>query len=143
MPRRRRERLHFQAGEHGRTAVSLANLAISMSSLPIQRSRSDTGASDAEPRPELDSAAINILIVDDDAKNLTVLETVLADSSYRLVRATSADEALLALIDREFALLILDIRLPGMTGCELAQMVKNRQKTAHVPSIFLTAYYHE
>jgi signal transduction histidine kinase len=81
--------------------------------------------------------------VDDDPKNLTVLETVLADPSYRLVRASSGDEALLALIDREFALLILDIHMPGMNGFELAQMVKNRKKTAHVPIIFLTAYYNE
>lgn len=114
-----------------------------MSSRPIPKPRSDTAVTAAEPRPELDSAAINILIVDDDAKNLTVLETVLADSSYRLVRATSADEALLALIDREFALLILDIQMPGMNGFELAQMIKNRKKTAHVPIIFLTAYYNE
>ena len=62
---------------------------------------------------------INILIVDDEPKNLTVLETILIDPSYRLVRAESADEALLALIKEEFALLILDIYMPGMTGFEL------------------------
>ena len=50
---------------------------------------------------------INILIVDDEPKNLTVLETVLDDPGYRLVRAESADEALLALVIEEFALLIL------------------------------------
>lgn len=84
---------------------------------------------------------INILIVDDEPKNLTVLETVLDDPDYRLVRAQSADEALLALVEQEFALLILDIRMPGMTGFELAQMIKQRKKTADVPIIFLTAYY--
>src|SRR5206468_8132424 len=68
---------------------------------------------------------------------------VLDDPSYRLVRAASADEALLALIVDEFALLILDIRMPGMTGLELAQMIKKRKRTAHVPIIFLTAYYNE
>ncbi len=86
---------------------------------------------------------INILIVDDEPKNLTVLETVLADPGYRLVRAGSADEALLALVEGEFALLILDVRMPGMTGFELAQMVKERKKTAGIPIIFLTAYYNE
>ena len=86
---------------------------------------------------------INILIVDDEPKNLTVLETVLDDPGYRLVRAESADEALLALVAEEFALLILDIRMPGMTGFELAQMIKERKKTARVPIIFLTAYYNE
>jgi PAS domain S-box-containing protein len=86
---------------------------------------------------------VNILIVDDEPRNLTVLETVLDEPGYRLVRAESADQALLALVVEEFALLILDIRMPGMTGFELAQMIKNRRKTAQVPIIFLTAYYNE
>lgn len=86
---------------------------------------------------------INILIVDDEPKNLTALETVLDDPSYRLVRAVSADQALLALVAEEFALLVLDIQMPGMNGFELAQMVKQRKKTANIPIIFLTAYYSE
>lgn len=90
-----------------------------------------------------DSSPINILIVDDEPKNLTVLETVLNDPSYRLVKATSADEALLALLANEFALLILDIRMPGTTGFELANIIKERRKTARIPIIFLTAYYNE
>ncbi|MCE9658364.1 MAG: response regulator [Burkholderiales bacterium] len=88
-------------------------------------------------------APINILIVDDEPKNLTVLETLLDAPGYRLVRAESADEALLALVAEEFALLILDVRMPGMTGFELAQVIKGRKKTARVPIIFLTAYYNE
>ncbi|MES2626131.1 MAG: response regulator [Pseudomonadota bacterium] len=86
---------------------------------------------------------INILIVDDESKNLTVLESILDDPGYRLVRAESADQALLALVAEEFALLILDIRMPSMTGFELAQIIKERKKTALVPIIFLTAYYNE
>ena len=86
---------------------------------------------------------INILIVDDKPENLAVLESVLDDPGYRLVRAESADQALLALVVEEFALLILDIRMPGMTGIELAQMIKERKRTAHVPIIFLTAHYTE
>lgn len=81
--------------------------------------------------------------MDDEAKNLTVLETVLDDPGYRLIRAESADQALLALVVEEFALLILDIRMPGMTGLELAKMIKERKKTARVPIIFLTAYFLE
>jgi PAS domain S-box-containing protein len=91
----------------------------------------------------IDSAPINILIVDDEPKNLTVLESLLDAPGYRLVRAESADQALLALVAEEFALLILDIRMPGMTGFELAQIIKGRKKTAQVPIIFLTAYYNE
>ena len=89
------------------------------------------------------TSRINILIVDDEPKNLTVLETVLDDPGYRLVRAESAEQALLALVVEEFALLILDIQMPGMNGFELAQMIKQRKKTAGVPIIFLTAYYSE
>jgi PAS domain S-box-containing protein len=84
---------------------------------------------------------VNILIVDDEPKNLTVLELILDDPGYRLVRAESAEQALLALLTDEFALLIVDIRMPGMTGFELAQMIKARRNTANVPIIFLTAYY--
>ncbi len=84
---------------------------------------------------------INILVVDDKPENLAVLEAVLDDPGYRLVRAESADEALLALVVEEFALLILDIRMPGMTGIELAQMIRERKKTAQVPIIFLTAHF--
>jgi len=86
---------------------------------------------------------INILIVDDEPKNLTVLESILDNPGYRLVRADSADSALLALLAEEFALLILDISMPGMTGFELAQIIKQRKKTALVPIIFLTAYYND
>ncbi len=104
---------------------------------------SDLSADAGALTPHLDNAPINILLVDDEPKNLTVLETVLADPGYRLVRAASADEALLSLIVEEFAVLILDIRMPGMTGFELAQMIKDRKRTAHIPIIFLTAYYNE
>jgi PAS domain S-box-containing protein len=98
----------------------------------------------AATSPVLHSEApVNILIVDDEPKNLTVLEAILDDSGYRLVRAASAEQALLALLVDEFALLILDIRMPGATGFELAQMIKARKKTANVPIIFVTAYYDE
>src|SRR5687768_12237071 len=104
MPRRRGERLHLQAGEHRPTPVVDAVMA-----LPLK-----------EPMDE----PINILIVDDEPKNLTVLETILDEPTYRLVRVESAEQALLALVAEEFALLILDIRMPGMTGFELAQIIK-------------------
>lgn len=85
----------------------------------------------------------NILIVDDEPANLLVLENVLADPGYRIVRAASADQALLALMNQEFAVMVLDIQLPDMNGIELAQMIKERKRNAHLPIIFLTAYYDE
>jgi signal transduction histidine kinase len=108
------------------------------------------GAGAAEPASRasvvlssISDAPINILIVDDEPKNLTVLETLLDAPGYRLVRADSADQALLALVSEEFALLILDVRMPGMTGFELAQTIKGRKKTSRIPIIFLTAYYND
>jgi PAS domain S-box-containing protein len=91
----------------------------------------------------LSQASVNILIVDDEQKNLTVLEAILDDPGYRLVRAQSAEQALLELLAHEFALLILDIRMPDVTGFELAQMIRARKKYANLPIIFLTAYYNE
>ncbi|HUQ10673.1 MAG TPA: response regulator [Steroidobacteraceae bacterium] len=111
----------------------------------LNRSPAEPGVRDRAgktPSPEK-VPPIQILIVDDEPKNLVVLETVLEDPDYRLVRAHSADEALLALVAEQFALLILDIRMPGMTGFELAEVIKKRKKTAQVPIIFLTAYYSE
>jgi signal transduction histidine kinase len=95
------------------------------------------------PRQGPGDERINILLVDDEPKNLMVLESVLEDPGYRLVRAESSDRALLALVADEFAVILLDIQMPGMSGFELAQMIKQRRKTASVPIIFLTAHYNE
>jgi signal transduction histidine kinase len=113
--------------------------------VPLTRVTAESGSRDRSAKtisPEK-AAPIQILIVDDEPKNLLVLETVLNDPDYRLVRAQSADEALLALVADQYALLILDIRMPGMTGFELAEVIKKRKKTAQIPIIFLTAYYSE
>ena len=61
-------------------------------------------------------SVVNILIVDDEPKNLTVLETVLDSPRYRVIRAESPDTALLALLKHDFAVLILDVQMPGITG---------------------------
>ena len=87
--------------------------------------------------------SVNIFLVDDDIRNLDVLESVLTMPDYRLFRARSADEALLALVREEFAVIVLDVRMPDLSGYELAQLIKGRKRTQHVPIIFLTAYYGE
>lgn len=86
---------------------------------------------------------VNILLVDDDPRNLDVLESILQCPDYRLFRARTAEEALLALVREEFAVVVLDVRMPDISGYELAQMIKQRKRTQHVPIIFLTAYYRE
>ena len=78
---------------------------------------------------------VNILIVDDEPANLKVLEAILEDPGYRLVRASNANDALLALMAEDFGLLILDIRMPDMSGFELAHLIKQRKKSAAVPII--------
>lgn len=95
---------------------------------------SATGNSKNSPR---------ILLVDDESRNLDVLESILTSSEYRLIRVGNAQEALMALIDGEFAAIVLDIHMPGTSGIELAHLIKQRKKTQHIPIIFLTAYYQE
>ena len=85
----------------------------------------------------------NILLVDDDPRNLDVLESILSRPDYSLFRARTADEALLALIADEFAVIVLDVRMPEVSGYELAQLIKQRKRTQHIPILFLTAYYRE
>ena len=84
------------------------------------------------------SAKVNILLVDDEARNLDVLESVLQSDDYNLVRAVTADDALLSLISGDFAAIVLDIQMPEMTGLELAMLVKQRKRTRDIPIIFLT-----
>jgi signal transduction histidine kinase len=86
---------------------------------------------------------VNILLVDDEVRNLDVLESILASPNHRLVRAQAAQEALMALIDGEFAAIVLDIQMPGTNGLELAHLIKQRKRTQHIPIIFLTAYFQE
>src|SRR4051812_8213441 len=86
---------------------------------------------------------VNILIVDDEVRNLDVLESILYAPGYRLVRATSANQALLSLMEEEFAVLVLDINMPVMNGIELANLIKQRKRNQHIPILFLTAYYQD
>ena len=92
-----------------------------------------------EPVPEAPAEAIEILLVDDRPENLLALEAILEPLGHRLVRATSGEEALRALLEREFAVILLDVQMPGMSGFETAKMVKSRERTRYIPIIFLTA----
>ncbi|WP_159888172.1 ATP-binding protein [Paenibacillus puerhi] len=83
--------------------------------------------------------AIRILLVDDQPENLLALEAVLEDHHYDLVKATSGEEALRCLLKHEFAVIVLDVQMPGMDGFETAQWIKSRERTKTVPIIFITA----
>ena len=95
------------------------------------------------PDPESLRATASILLVDDEPRNLDVLESFLKSPDYNLVRALTADQALLLLLSGEYAAIVLDIQMPRISGLELANLIKQRKRTQHIPIIFLTAYYQE
>lgn len=80
-----------------------------------------------------------VLIVDDTPQNLVALEVVLDDVDFDLVTAASGPEALNKLLKQEFALVLLDVQMPGMDGFEVAEIMRSNKKTANVPVIFVTA----
>jgi PAS domain S-box-containing protein len=82
---------------------------------------------------------INILLVDDHRQNLLALEAVLEEENYNLVRAYSGEEALRCILKDEFALIVLDVEMPGMNGFETAKLIKLREKSKIIPIIFITA----
>ena len=82
---------------------------------------------------------VDILLVDDRAENLLALEAILEPLGQSLVRATSGEDALRQLLEREFAVILLDVQMPGMNGFETARLIKSRERTRYVPIIFLTA----
>ena len=81
----------------------------------------------------------NVLLVDDKAENLLALDAVLSDLNQNLVQATSAREALRHLLLEDFALILLDVQMPGLSGFELAELIRERGRTQHTPIIFISA----
>jgi anti-anti-sigma factor len=86
----------------------------------------------AERRPR-------VLLVDDRPDNLLALEAVLEPLGLHLTTATSGEEALRRLLSEEFSLIVLDVQMPGLDGFGTARLIKLREKTRHIPIIFLTA----
>ena len=85
----------------------------------------------------------SILLVDDRPENLLALEAVLAPLNQHLVTAQSGEEALRHLLETDFALILLDVQMPGMDGFETALQIKERPKTKDIPIIFITAISQE
>jgi PAS domain S-box-containing protein len=80
-----------------------------------------------------------ILLVDDREENLLALEAVLEPTGCRLVSARSGDEALRALLKDDFAVILLDVQMPGLDGFETAELIRARERSRAVPIIFVTA----
>jgi PleD family two-component response regulator len=82
---------------------------------------------------------VNILLVDDQPNNLLALESILDSLGQNLVRANSGEEALRLLIQMDFAVILLDVLMPGMNGFETGVLIRQRDRSSHMPIIFLTA----
>lgn len=85
----------------------------------------------------------HVLIVDDRAENLLALEAVLEPLNVPVTRASSGEEALKCVLAQDFAVVLLDVQMPGLSGLETAQLIKGRKASAHVPIIFITAISRE
>jgi len=82
---------------------------------------------------------VNILLVDDKPENLLALEAILGNDE-NIVQATSGEEALRCLLHKDFAVILLDVQMPGMDGFETANLIRSRQRSRETPIIFLTAF---
>src|SRR6476469_8169724 len=83
----------------------------------------------------------SILIVDERPDKLLVYRTLLDELNQNLYMAASGDEALKQVLEREFALILLDVNMPGLDGLETASLIRSRRKSAHTPIILVTADY--
>ena len=85
----------------------------------------------------------NILVVDDLPEKILVYRTVLGELNQNLITAASGEEALRAVLAHDFAVILLDVQMPGMSGLETAALIRRRKRSAHTPIIFLTAFSDE
>ena len=86
---------------------------------------------------------VKILLVDDRPANLLTLETILEDLGQDIVKATSGKEALRYLLKDDFAVILLDVKMPDMDGFETATLIRERDRSRHTPIVFLTAHKDE
>ena len=85
----------------------------------------------------------NILIVDDRSDKLLVYRTILEDLDQNLFTVASGEQALKQVLERDFAVILLDVNMPGMDGLETAALIRKRGRSAHIPIIFVTADFND
>ncbi|HEV8604314.1 MAG TPA: response regulator [Tepidisphaeraceae bacterium] len=86
---------------------------------------------------------VSILLVDDRPEKLLALEAVLSDLDVDMVKASSGKEALRCVLSQEFAVILLDVNMPGLDGFETASLIRQRKSSEHIPIIFITAFSDE
>src|SRR5712672_4475806 len=85
----------------------------------------------------------SILAVDDDSRSLMALQGLLRDMPLKLVTAKSGDEALRCVLKQDFAVILMDARMPGVDGFEAARLIRERERSRHTPIIFVTSAYED
>ena len=85
----------------------------------------------------------SVLAVDDDTRSLMALQGLVSDMSLRLVTAKSGDEALHCVLRQDFAVILMDARMPGVDGFEAARLIRERERSRRTPIIFLTSAYED
>lgn len=86
---------------------------------------------------------VNILVVDDRPEKLIALKVILEELGENVITATSGREALRQLLQTDFAVILLDVNMPGMDGFETAALIRQRARSEHTPIIFITAFHDE
>ncbi|MFZ5478239.1 MAG: sensor histidine kinase [Myxococcota bacterium] len=98
----------------------------------------DPGLAEAARGAPQAGAGARVLVVDDDAGSLSAVSAILEPLGVEVVRARSGEEALRACLRAEFAVIVLDVRMPGMDGFEVASLLRSRPRSAGTPIVFLT-----
>jgi CheY-like chemotaxis protein len=139
--RRKKAGFLFDAAHAAFFSVSEGIILLSLSSAESGPSYDETGmqttpGNDDTPAPE----RANLLLVDDQPANLLALRAVLEDMGHHLVDAHSGEEAVRLLGQDDFAVILLDVLMPGLDGFETAKRIRAQKRSRHTPIIFLTAY---
>ncbi len=118
--------------------VTRARSSVHASPHPMQLDAIPHTVDELDTRPL--SLARPILVIDDVPANLCAMEVALAPLKRTIITASSGREALAHLLDRDFALVLLDVQMPEMDGLETAALIRTRERTKHLPIIFVTAH---
>src|SRR6185295_12120043 len=140
MHRSRRLGLPVEAGGNRADDRNAPGVAPSLSPGPNPRSIAESMARTPKSE-EFPKDRATILLVDDRTDKHVVYRSILEELGQNLVTANSGEEALREVLKSDFAVILLDVNMPGMDGLETAELIRSRKRSAHVPIIFITADY--